>query len=296
MLSDVDIRQCRGKDIFVEPYDKDDLTPLGYNLNPSDFVYSTTRESLVPEENGYYQIRPNETVLILTKEYVWVSKKIAGTFHSKVGVVSLGFGHISTTLDPGWKGNLLISLNNPTTETLRLPANKSFVTLIFYKVRTPARMEHDNVPSRSDVIKNLIDNVLKKSTGSNLTNDKAAFLIKATSIIENKTAKKKLEDTISDVEKFSGMLNGIIQKNAISFIKNTLLYWILRTSKYFIAIVVTLKMLSYILDAMNNTQFGSFFESAYIQIISPSMFVGLVSSSIALHNATAKLKEEIVLL
>jgi hypothetical protein len=99
-------------------------------------------------------VEPNDTVLILTQEEVWVSEQIAGTFHSKVGIVSSGFGHISTTLDPNWEGPLLISLNNPTRKRLKLIIGKeeaeatnynSFVTLIQKScfLMNPSHWNHD---------------------------------------------------------------------------------------------------------------------------------------------------------
>lgn len=112
----------------------------------------------------YCYVEPNDTVLILTQEAVWVSNNIAGTFHSKVGIVSIGFGHISTTLDPNWEGPLLISLNNPTKKRLKLVIGeekpegnkyKSFITLIFYKMISKTSRQQDNLPSRIEILKNL---------------------------------------------------------------------------------------------------------------------------------------------
>lgn len=195
MLSDQDIKKALNKNLVIHPFNEDDLTPVGYNLNPSDFVFSLTTKQLVNEKNGSYAIPPNDTVLILTKETVWVSSKIGGTFHSKVGVVSKGFGHISTTLDPNWRGPLLISLNNPTSSELLLPANKSFLTLIFYAVKTPAKKMHDNDPGRKDIIGKISTDML----GEEIDKSKREFLAKAVNIIDNDVAYKEFEDKYSDI-------------------------------------------------------------------------------------------------
>jgi len=195
MLSDQNIKKVLNKNIVIHPFNEDDLTPVGYNLNPSDFVYSIKSKKLISGINGSYAIPANDTVLILTKETVWASSKIGGTFHSKVGVVSKGFGHISTTLDPNWKGPLLISLNNPMSIELLLPTNKSFVTLIFYAVKTPAKKMHDNDPGRKDIIGNISTEMLEQEIDLN----KREFLAKAVNIIDNDLAYREFEAKYSDI-------------------------------------------------------------------------------------------------
>jgi deoxycytidine triphosphate deaminase len=227
MLSDRDIESFLNKEIVIHPYTERNLTPVGYNLNPGNFVYSINSKSLIKITHNskgkpIYKILKHDTVLILTQEAVWVSKKIGGTFHSKVGVVSLGFGHISTTLDPGWAGPLLIALNNPTEQDLELPADKSFVTLIFYKVRTVASRNHDNDPSRSDLLKIISEETLGRINTSSqnkfltfISNNKLEqkekeLLIKAEEIISNPLAydefKKAYEQLSQDSSSF--IING----------------------------------------------------------------------------------------
>jgi deoxycytidine triphosphate deaminase len=150
VLSNVDIQEfISSKDIVISPMNNDNITPLGYNLSFTKFIYSINRKILteIYEEKGelYCYIEPNDTVLIMSHEAVWISNKLVGTFHSKVGIVSQGLGHISTTLDPEWEGPLLFSLNNPTNKKIKLTIGetisggikyKSFVTLILYTLIT----------------------------------------------------------------------------------------------------------------------------------------------------------------
>lgn len=169
LLSDIDVRKLLDKDIVICGYKGDNLTDIGYNLTPTEFIFSVNKGSLVKiynEKNQKYcYIEANDTVLILTREAIWVSEKIVGTFHSKVKLVSNGFGHISTTLDANWEGPLLISLNNPTKKPIKLILAEdkgkgvkynSFVTLIFYKMVTPTNNPHDNPPCRLDILREKI--------------------------------------------------------------------------------------------------------------------------------------------
>lgn len=162
VLSDVDILEAISYgDIFINSFDSANLTPLGYNFSPSEIVLSIKSGfPLRVHSKGcerFVWVRPNDTVLISTKEYLAVGKNVMGTFHSKVKLVSKGFGHISTTLDPGWNGPLLISLNNPTSRKLKLIISRDgkplpFVTLVFYRLLTPSNKAHDNPPNRADVL------------------------------------------------------------------------------------------------------------------------------------------------
>ncbi|MDD4238033.1 MAG: hypothetical protein PHT62_05705 [Desulfotomaculaceae bacterium] len=168
-MSDEDIIKLLDKDIVICGYEDSNLTDIGYNLTPTEFIFSINKGLLLEvhnEENKKYcNVEPNDTVLIMTREAVWVSEKISGTFHSKVGIVSQGFGHISTTLDAHWEGPLLISLNNPTKKRLKFVIGedngtgfkyKSFVTLIFYRMVTPTMTGHDNLPCRLDILRDLV--------------------------------------------------------------------------------------------------------------------------------------------
>lgn len=148
-------------DIFIYPFSKRSLTPIGYNFCPSEIIIST-RTGLplaIHEKNGekYVTVGPNETVLVSTREYISVSDRLMGTFHSKVKMVSAGFGHISTTMDPGWKGPLLIALNNPNSHKLKLTISekgspKAFVTLVFSRFSTMNSQQRDSHPPyRTDV-------------------------------------------------------------------------------------------------------------------------------------------------
>ena len=163
-LTDKDIREAfYSNDIFIHPFEEKMLTGVGYNLRPSELIISTkTGMPLqIREENNvrYVMVGPHDTVLISTVEYISVSERIMGTFHSRVSVVSEGFGHISTTLDPNWNGPLLIALNNPSSSKKKLilsvgKEKVAFATLIFYHNYNKAEKVHDNKPNRIDILMN----------------------------------------------------------------------------------------------------------------------------------------------
>lgn len=93
-------------------------------------------------------------MLVETNETIWVSQNIAGTYHSKVYWVSKGMGHIGTTLDPDYIGASLISVHNHSNDPIKLtPEKDTFVSLVFYYVKTKSSIPHLNKPSRPEILK-----------------------------------------------------------------------------------------------------------------------------------------------
>ncbi len=178
-LTGTNIRNMRTEldsNFMIAPYQKENATGCGYNLTATEFIYSITKRRLLTihkskQGDTYVKIYPNDTVLILTREYIKLSGNMAGAFYSRVQMVSSGFGHISTTLDPGWRGMLLFSINNPTKRKLRLNISRSTDRGVVFKgiatmVLTPVRIEDeetkgvdpslDNPAMRLDVLKKLV--------------------------------------------------------------------------------------------------------------------------------------------
>lgn len=171
VLSDKDILEAIHEGtIYIAPFDRAQLQPAGYNLTPTRFFYSTKKKRfLTVIENSdevYVMIDRNDTVLVRTRESVAISSSLSGAFYSKVKVVSEGFGHVSTTLDPNWEGQLLISLNNPTNRKLKFSIEKnvygktiynSFVTVEFMGLDSPPLRSSDNPPGRLDVLDHTVE-------------------------------------------------------------------------------------------------------------------------------------------
>lgn len=125
-LTAKEISACREQltDLIIAPFDEAKAKGIGYNLALSEMIYSITRNRLVPicreAQETFFYLRPHETILALSHEYIKVTDKIAGSFHSRVRMTAQGVGSTSTTLDPGWKGMLLFSLNNPTRKKIKI--------------------------------------------------------------------------------------------------------------------------------------------------------------------------------
>nr|WP_251499304.1 hypothetical protein [Otoolea muris] len=82
---------------------------------------------------------------------------MAGTFHAKVSRVCQGLGHISTTLDPAWKGQMIISINNPTAKAIRFDLDTNsgnIMTMLLHKLDTAVTGDHihNNNQGRCDLL------------------------------------------------------------------------------------------------------------------------------------------------
>lgn len=183
ILSNVDIkREILEKNlcVFPEPYnDKDELTGLvqiksaSLDITPSCLIMSVNTGCLLkiyeekisltnPEaETRYVYIEPRDTVLVISREYLIIPANICGSVNSRVSTVSAGLGHISTTIDPGWNGALLIAVSNPSSVRKRLDIQKEYTldcplaTITFHYLATPAELCDSNPkpPARVDILK-----------------------------------------------------------------------------------------------------------------------------------------------
>ncbi|ACB49734.1 hypothetical protein cce_0383 [Crocosphaera subtropica ATCC 51142] len=205
ILSDQDIRQEIGINIYIYPYKKDNLKGSSYNLTASQLAWDlSTRKSIYDSSQNKITIQPKTTALIETNESIWVSQKISGTYYSRVREVSKGTGHISTTLDPNYIGCSLIALRNHSQSPIEItPETDPFVTLIFQYLHTPSTKEQTrNTSGRRDLLSTLGIQLNKEETeflDREFMNNKDALLNKLLEcddykIIQKNESKKKKRD------------------------------------------------------------------------------------------------------
>ncbi len=143
MFSDEDIKkaikdyQNNSEDgLFIEDFDNNSLTPVGYDLRVGEEGYSWKRKEIINiKQDGKIPIDANDTVVIRTLESLSISKKVSATIHSIVSkVIPKGLSDISTTIDPGWTGKLLISVHNNRDSSTELIYGERLCTVCFYRV------------------------------------------------------------------------------------------------------------------------------------------------------------------
>lgn len=171
-MNDVQIDRARREgELVICPYSDKKLTPVGYNLSFSRFIISLGKKAFVKikhkNDEWFFYLKPHETVLIWTRETIWVSRFIGGTFHSKVSLVTNGLGHVSTTLDPGWHGQLLVPLNNPTKRKIKIVIAhdkeggrefETFLTMVLFRSQEASLNEKsDNKSARVELLEEILE-------------------------------------------------------------------------------------------------------------------------------------------
>lgn len=171
MLSKTDIYNELGKGISIYPLDIDNIKENSVNLSASEYAWTfcggivyydetekhldnmfsieysekrckkkeiKSKEKAVIDILGkkYIILFPNSTTIIETNETIAIGDNIGGTYHSKVGCVSRGIGYISTMVGPNFCGDSLVALHNPTNEIIALKCGDTFVSVIFYYLKT----------------------------------------------------------------------------------------------------------------------------------------------------------------
>lgn len=184
MLSKIDIEQELGKNINIYPFNHDNFKENSVNLCASSFAwtlshgkvfYNKKNHSLQKEKGNkhssdflektftkgnsavwklnnisYIILLPHSTTLIETEEVLATGNNIGGTYHSKVGIVSQGLGHIGTMLGPNFTGNSLIAIHNISDEILKIRVGDSFVSVVFHYLDSPINASNPTVSGHLD--------------------------------------------------------------------------------------------------------------------------------------------------
>lgn len=155
LLSNNDIKEelIKAKNLAIHPLKVENVKGSSINLTASKYAWNIgNKKTAVTEDQKKIVIPPNNTVCIFTKEAVWVSRRIGGTYHPRVSLVAKGLGNISTTLDPQWYGLSLVAVNNPTDSPIEIKIGEAFVSVMLYYLKTPATKGIiENQASRPDI-------------------------------------------------------------------------------------------------------------------------------------------------
>lgn len=167
MLSKLDIDKELGKGINIYPFNEENIKENSINLSASKYAWSmkkgkcyidyegnihkynknnSSREieifkgkSSVKEINGekYIILLPMSTTLVETQEVIAIDNYIGGTYHSRVGIVSLGIGHNGTMFGPNFSGHSLIAIHNVSEYPLKVKVGDNIVSVVFHYLNTP---------------------------------------------------------------------------------------------------------------------------------------------------------------
>ena len=182
MLSKIDILNEIGKGICIYPLNLNNIKENSLNLCAGEFAWATKTIKIYIDENEdnknkrfsltrchyydtevtikkgesaiidekYILLLPHSTTLIETKEVLSIGNYIGGTYHSKVGLVSRGIGHIGTMVGPNFSGESLIAFHNISDDLIVLNVGESFVSVVFHYLNTPNVAANPTVSGHAD--------------------------------------------------------------------------------------------------------------------------------------------------
>jgi len=167
LLSNNDIKRelVKAKNMSIHPLIIDNIKGSSINLTASKYAWKVSDKNSAVVDNKII-IPPNDTVCIYTQEAIWVSRRLGGTYHPRVSLVSKGLGHISTTLDPQYKGLSLVAVPNHTSSPIEIRLEEPFVSIMLYYLESPATTGIiENAASRPEI-----------SRGFNLGDEEESYL------------------------------------------------------------------------------------------------------------------------
>lgn len=140
--------------VVICPFEEKSLSPVGYDLR-AGLKYQLLHEGVeLSAEYGEILIPPGETISVQTLEWIAMpmNKSLSGFITSRVMLVSSGLSHISTTVDPDWIGNLLITMTNHSKVPYIIYPGERICTLSFIQNKSiPQKLSH-HAPGRPDAL------------------------------------------------------------------------------------------------------------------------------------------------
>jgi dCTP deaminase len=121
VLSDVEIeKRIKDMSLVLSPFDPSSLNGAGYDLH-------LAMETAIPA--GKHQ-------LAATMERVELPDDLTGTLHIRSSLARAGILGSLALVDPGFRGQLTISLYNAGTETFRMSKGDKFVQMVLHTLGT----------------------------------------------------------------------------------------------------------------------------------------------------------------
>jgi len=153
ILSDVEIRMCRGQELTIEPWDDDRLQPSSYDMELSEYLWVADhgRLSEIDLANPpirslgrvvnftHYVLHPGEFVLGTTQEFISVGQSLVARLEGKSSLGRLGLVVHATAgyIDPGFRGHLTLELQNVAKIPIVLHPGIPIAQLTFQRMARP---------------------------------------------------------------------------------------------------------------------------------------------------------------
>lgn len=86
--------------------------------------------------SNYYELKPNETILVPLIENFNIPNGICGHFRGRTTFNRLGIFISNQHLNPGYKGNLNLTITNKSPNTYQIPPNINIAQVVFEELNS----------------------------------------------------------------------------------------------------------------------------------------------------------------
>jgi dCTP deaminase len=123
-LSDVTIKNLLDNaEVSIDPFDESRLTPAGYDLAAAQKIL----------------LSPGEQKLVATLERVKFPPDLLGILHLRSSFAREGLLASLAIVDPGFRGQLTVSLTNLSKQPVKIAKGEPFLQLTFIKLSSRAK-------------------------------------------------------------------------------------------------------------------------------------------------------------
>ena len=140
ILSDRDIwKYLDSGELVVNPCNDIDVQPASIDLHLDDDLKSITGSVIPFDDEDCYVLKPQEFILGCTSEYVEIPDNLSGRVEGRSSIGRLGItAHITAGyIDPGFKGQITLEINNVSDKDFILKKNMNICQIVFETLTSP---------------------------------------------------------------------------------------------------------------------------------------------------------------
>lgn len=109
----------------------------GFSSQTEQKLYDLSYWKDVQADDGYIVMKPGDTILGVTREFVTMPNDVCGQLFAKSTLGRMFINHMMAgVVDAGFCGKLTLELHNPGVHTVRIPVGARVVQMICYGLQT----------------------------------------------------------------------------------------------------------------------------------------------------------------
>jgi deoxycytidine triphosphate deaminase len=137
IFTDQSFAALQEKLLVIHPMAKSSVTGVGYDLRVGFYAQINRMQKRLEQTSevkdgttARIALPPDRYLIVVSREYVFLSCRVAATFHSKSSLAAQAVFLNSTTGDPNWCGRLIFALYNASGGIVELDLDHTFTTMV----------------------------------------------------------------------------------------------------------------------------------------------------------------------